>query len=427
MKVTESANIPSPVADEANMQPSPELPLAVVDRKAPADPSGTAGPRTWPRYLALAALIAVSIAAGGLIGLYRQPPALQWVMKATGLEPGGGTSTPIAVPVSKSTKTDATVQQTTANVDAQLVVALGRLLPVGEVVTVTTASGVRDARVASLNIAEGDRVVAGEIIAVLDSEPRFKAAVEAAERTVSLREAAFTQTLAAVRASRAETEAAIARAEAGRLRAEQDFERSKELVAKGYVTKATHDQRVAALHEAEREIERLKATLSRFYAEDIDGQPDVLVARRNIEAARSELNRAREDLDQAYVRAPFTATVLEVHAHTGEKPGDKGVVSIGNTDAMIAKIEVYQSQIGRVAIGDRVQLLAAALPERLTGQVSRIGLQVKKQSVIDSDPAANTDARIVEVIAVLDADSSRVAARFTNLQIEARIETGEQP
>jgi hypothetical protein len=29
----------------------------------------------WPRYLALAGLVAASVAAGGLIGLYRQPPA----------------------------------------------------------------------------------------------------------------------------------------------------------------------------------------------------------------------------------------------------------------------------------------------------------------------------------------------------------------
>jgi HlyD family secretion protein len=428
MTMTESSTTPSPrAADETESRLQTNLPLMVVDRTAPTASSRATVYRMLSRYLALAGLIAASIAAGGVIGLYRQPPALQWFMRTFGLEPGGGSSTPIALPVSKPTGTDAAARQTAASVDAQIVVALGRLLPVGEVVTVTTASGVRDARIDSLNVAEGDRVEAGQIIAVLDSEPRFKAAVEAAERTVALREAALAQTITAVRASRAETEAAIARAEAGRLRAEQDFERSRALVASGYVTKATHDQRVGALHEAEREIERLKATLSRYRAEDIDQQPDVLVARRNKEAARSELSRARKDLDQAYVRAPFAATILEVHARAGEKPGEKGVASIGDTDAMIVKIEVYQSQIGRVGVGDHVELSAPALSKRLTAQVSRIGLLVKKQSVIDSDPAANTDARVVEVIAALDAASSRIAARFTNLQIEARIETRGRP
>ena len=50
---------------------------------------------------------------------------------------------------------------------------------------------------------------------------------------------------------------------------------------------------------------------------------------------------------------------------------------------------------------------------------------VRRQSEIGQDPAANTDARVVEVIVKLDQPSSQIASRFTNLQVEARIEKKE--
>lgn len=406
----------SPSNDDAG------LPTVVVDRGR-AEPQ-RAGPRGGKllRGLAIAGVLAAAVAVGGIIGLYRQPPGLQWVMQTLGLEPGAGTSAPIAVPAGKPV-----AEVGSSPSPGNGIVALGRLLPKSEVVTVAPSSGVRDARIAGLTVSEGDQVKARHVIAVLDSEPRFKAAVTAAEATVALREASLIQTRSSVEASRAETTAAVARAEAARRKAEQDFERSRGLVKDGAVSKATHDERTAARDEAVREVERLTATLSRYRADEHAVQPDILVARRSLEAAKAELQRAQEDLEQAYVRAPFDATVLEIHARPGEKPGDKGVVSLGDTRAMVAKIEVYQSQIGQVSIGSRVTLSAPALSQSLSGRVSRIGLQVKKQSVIDGDPAANTDARVIEVIADLDPASTEIAARFTNLQVEARIATGPKP
>lgn len=93
---------------------------------------------------------------------------------------------------------------------------------------------------------------------------------------------------------------------------------------------------------------------------------------------------------------------------------------------MTAELEVYQSQIGTVAVGDAVTLSAGALPASLKGTVARVGLMVKRQSAIGQDPAANTDARVVDVIVALDQASSQIASRFTNLQVEGRIEKGDR-
>ena len=114
--------------------------------------------------------------------------------------------------------------------------------------------------------------------------------------------------------------------------------------------------------------------------------------------------------------------MLTVHVRAGEKPGAKGILNLGNLDVMTAEAEIYQTQIGRVAVGDPATLSADALSRPLRGSVSRVGLEVGRQTLTDTSPAANTDARVVKVYIRLDPDSAGIARRFTNLQVVARIE-----
>jgi hypothetical protein len=48
---------------------------------------------------------------------------------------------------------------------------------------------------------------------------------------------------------------------------------------------------------------------------------------------------------------------------------------------------------------------------------------VGQQGLVSDDTAANTDARVITVMVELDARSSAIAARFTNLEVIARIDT----
>lgn len=82
--------------------------------------------------------------------------------------------------------------------------------------------------------------------------------------------------------------------------------------------------------------------------------------------------------------------------------------------------------IGRVTIGDPATVSADALGQDLTGVVTAIGLEIGRQSITSDDPAANTDARIVDVIVTLDAASSPLAAPFTNLEAVVRIDAGRR-
>lgn len=365
-------------------------------------------------------LLMALVMLGGVIGLYFQPPGVRLVMGWLGLQPGAGTSNPIAVPAPPRPASGPAV------VARPVVVGLGKLVPDGEVVTIAPPFGAGDARIARLAVREGEQVEAGALLAVLDNERPLLAALESARATIAAREAGLAQSRASILASRGETEAALARAEATAANAARELERVEQLRQTGFAADTTYQLRRTARDESAREVERLKATLSRF-AGDIGAQPDVVVAARTLASARADLERAVADLDKAQVRAPRAATVLTIHVQPGEKPGALGIMNLGNIAQMKADVEVYQTQIGLVAPGDPVEITAEALPTPLRGTISRIGLEVGRQSLVDATPAANTDARVVKVTVALDEASSAAASRFTNLQVIARIQVGRQP
>ena len=102
----------------------------------------------------------------------------------------------------------------------------------------------------------------------------------------------------------------------------------------------------------------------------------------------------------------------------------EGLMDLGDTSQMIIDAEVYQTLIGRVAIGNPVSATAQALQGELTGVVQSIGLEIGRQSITSDDPAANTDARVVDVIVTLDEASTALAQSYTNLEAIVRIDAG---
>jgi HlyD family secretion protein len=161
--------------------------------------------------------------------------------------------------------------------------------------------------------------------------------------------------------------------------------------------------------------------LARFDFSDIDTHIDVRVAAKNLAAARAAAAQAEADLAKAYVRAPTDGRVLTIAVRAGERPGEAGIMTVGAVARMMAEVEVYQSHIGVVRLGDAATITAEALPRPLSGTVTRIGISVGRQSITAADPAANTDARVIKVEATLDPASAQVAARFSNLEAVARI------
>ncbi|MEX0309738.1 MAG: HlyD family efflux transporter periplasmic adaptor subunit [Tateyamaria sp.] len=371
------------------------------------------------RLLFVVPLILLALFVGGILGLYFQPPGIQAVFRATGLQPGAGTDTPMAVAIRQVTD-----QDEVAVVSEGDVVALGRIVPQGDIVTVATPFGAGDARISEIRVRAGDVVQAGDVLAVLDSLRQLEAQLEAARADVAVAQATLSQTEASIRAGRDEARAGLERAIATERVAAEELDRTTSLMDRGVTTRAALDTAIARATEAARDVEKARATLSRYDANGDGVQADIAVARANLQAARAGLTQSELDVEKAYVRASIDGTVLDIHVQPGERPDTDGVLDLGDTTRMTVEAEVYQTLIGRVVIGDPATITAPALRGALSGQVSAIGLEIGRQSITSDDPAANTDARVVDVIIALDAASSAQAKRLTNLQVVTRIDAG---
>jgi len=152
---------------------------------------------------------------------------------------------------------------------------------------------------------------------------------------------------------------------------------------------------------------------------------DVTVAQAELDYARSQLNRARVDLEDFYVRVPVAGQILRINTRVGERVNpDQGIVDLGQTDQMVVIAEVYETDVPKLSVGQRATITSenGGFSDVLEGTVESIGLQIRKTDVLNSDPAADTNARVVEVKIKLDPESSEQVAGLTYMQVRVKIQ-----
>jgi HlyD family secretion protein len=307
-----------------------------------------------------------------------------------------------------------------------IVAGIGRIIPEGDIITVAPPYGATGARVESVEVVEGETVEAGAILATLDNARLRDAALDSAEALVALREAQLEQMRVATTTARAEAAASLGRAQTILADAERELRRIETLVDRGAAADAALDRRQALRDEARLDVERAQATFAR-YGRDTESAPDVAVAKQTLNQARADLLKAREEREQALLRAPIKGTILSIDTRPGEAVTARDMMTLGNLARMVVEAEIYESERQSVQIGARATITARALPASLSGRVTAIGLAVKRQSMIGESPAAATDARVFKVGIKLDEASSAVARDFTNLQVTARIDAMVSP
>ena len=334
--------------------------------------------------------------------------------------------------------------------------ALGELEPKGELINLTAQTSAQGSRLDELLVEVGDRVVPGQVVAVLDSRDQLQAALQKAEKQVQIARAQLAQVEAGsktgqIRAQQAEIlrleaaqagdiaaqNAVIARLEAEVANAQLEAERYEFLSQRGAISTSERDARQLALSSAQRQLQEARAALSRIQTtsqqqisqaaatldEIREVRPvDVSIAEAEVSSAIAGVAEARANLAQAEVKSPSAGQVIEILTRPGEKLADAGVLTLGNTGQMQVVAEVYQDDIPKVELGQPATITTPVIEDVLTGQVQRIGLQVEQQAVVNEDPAINIDAKIVEVYISLDPASSEKVAGFTNLQVTATIE-----
>jgi len=278
--------------------------------------------------------------------------------------------------------------------------ALGRLQPEGGIIRIgapSTPESISGSILERLLVKEGDRVEAGTLLAVTASATVLNARMKEA---------------------RAEHQSAIRASEAARSQAEESCVRAD--VAKREADRRVRllAQKLASEEETESALGQAEATAASCTA----AKANALYAQSRVEVAAVRVEVAQAEHERAYIKAPFGGRILDVLAHPGEFIGLEGLLELGRTDKMYAIAEVYETDIKSVKVGQRATVTSDALPGPLGGKVELIRHKVRKQDVIGTDPAADKDARIIEVEILLD--DPEPAASLTHLQVQIIIDAG---
>jgi HlyD family secretion protein len=347
-------------------------------------------------------------------------------------------------------------QQPTTAATKPKVTALGRIEPESKIIRLAAPVSLEGDRVTELAVKEGERVKAGQVIAILDSRDRLQDAVQQAEQEVKIAQSKLEQVQAGAKTGELRSQQSeIARLEAelagelstqtatiDRLEAEVNnarttFNRYAQLHREGAISATELDSRQltyttaqAQLKEAQANQNRTAATLrSQITAAKADLDKlaevrpvDVKAARMEVENAIAHLQTAETELAKAYIYAPMNGQILKVHTQPGEKVNESGIVDLAQTERMAVVAEVYQSDISKIQVGQQAEITGQGFSGALQGNVTQVGLQVHKQNVFGNQPGENLDRRIVEVKIRLNPEASQKVSGLTNLQVQTSIE-----
>jgi HlyD family secretion protein len=332
--------------------------------------------------------------------------------------------------------------------------ALGRIEPASEIVNV--GAGISD-RLERLLVRRGDPVKTGEIIGYLQSyaeqvAQRDQVAAELEEAKVRL--ATETQldlariedatiklkTIVEVTPLKIEAQVKTIESQEAHIANDRDIlDALTRLEHDRFASRRSYADQKALVTQEEATLASARAQLAQLRSQyDLDRQE----AQTQIRLTRAMLERAKADIPvasltkqllladervrRATISSPIDGTILNVIAHPGELVGgDKKIVTMGDTSRMRAVAEVYETDIARVQLGQRATITSRAFEHPITGKVVELGRMVFKNDVLNVDPAARADARVVEVR--IELDDAEAAAGLTNLTVDVLINGDESP
>ncbi|MEM9923164.1 MAG: ABC exporter membrane fusion protein [Cyanobacteria bacterium P01_D01_bin.50] len=337
------------------------------------------------------------------------------------------------------------------------ITALGRIEPEGEVIQLSAPSSVSGLRVEKLLVNQRSKVKAGQVVALLEGYISATVNVQQALDRVRVAQAKLAQVKAgaktgdidAQKATIASLEAqlqgeiatgnaTIARLEAELDNAQTEYNRYRKLYQQGAVSASIADnkrlqvstfqqqlnERVAALKRSVNTLQnQIREARARLDSIQEIRPEDVQLAQAEVKSSMSAVDKAKAEKELTLLKSPITGTVLKINTKPGEVVSSQGIMEIGKTNQMYVVAEVYQTDIQKVRLGQKAFISSTAFPSKLKGTVSEIGLQVDRQKILNINPGADTDRRIVEVkIRIDELEDNKLVMGLTNLQVDVAIQ-----
>ncbi len=223
-------------------------------------------------------------------------------------------------------------------------------------------------KLATMQLEEGDAVVAGDELAQLDRRP-FEDGLALAGARVAEAEARLLKLRTGSRAQEIEqAQARVREAKAALDNARQEYVRQKELTDKGLSSQRLLDSALAQRDQAAARLEANQEALG--LAVEGARTEDISAAEASLAAARAQLAQAQTQLDDTVLVAPANGTIFT----RAREPG--AIVSVGTpvytlslTDTVYVRAYVDETRLGRVVPGSRVLVRSDSSDKTYEGQV----------------------------------------------------------
>ena len=260
----------------------------------------------------------------------------------------------------------------------ETVTASGQIYPEVEVKISPDISG----EVTQLNVAEGDSVKKGQVLA------RIFADIYALQRDQASSQVNQSQ------ATVANSEASLDALNANLTLARQAFERNKSL----------YDQQVISKSE----LEQFETTLRSAQANYNAAQQNIKSLKASVQAAQTGLTRANKDLGRTTLVAPMDGVISSLTIKQGERVAGNSfnvgteMMTVADMSVLEVRVDVGENDIVKVSFGDSVDVEVDAYNNRkFKGVVTQIASSTKTSAVA----AATNDVTNYEVRIRLDRSS----------------------
>lgn len=251
-------------------------------------------------------------------------------------------------------------------------------------------------RVDLITVREGDRVTRGQLLVQLDPGPLH------AE-------------IAQLEASRRQSELNIRRQEVQREAQATKLQRYRELRSAGMVEALKYDEFVTQMQLAEVEL---------------------ATSREGLKQTGAVLKQAYDRMAKTQIKSPMNGKVTAVHIKVGETAvpsassfAGSSLLALGDATALYAEVQVDESDVGKVEIGQRAKIVPAAYPDKsLAGTVEEVALSPRR---VDRDatggaPLGNARTYTVKVRLSAPADVTFFPGMSGRAEISTR-KAGSEP